>query len=255
MNALDCVGCVSILIHCITGLYYNNAAFVVDSGASDLDFLLVAVNAITFAAIISLYAITLTENMFRKSHTKVIAKAMGRVIPELQSTLRTRSDVVIEELFESAKVAPSMQLGSEVVHPTFGIGRVRDLTEKPSLTVTVIFENGSSQFFERHEDLAQLTLTTGKVNDTALCEQFKAAVTKALAGTSITASNFVIEALFYVLLLVTCEEDSHTLLLSNRVRDAIGQRDGISKAVVRTHTNAIQTPPMHATHAAVSWCA
>ena len=105
------------------------------------------------------------------------------------------------------------------------------MTEKRE--VTVYFQDGCSQYFATEQEVAELALTTGKANAAPLCEPFKAAVSAALEGTNITASNFTLESLFYVLLLVTCQEDSHTLLLSRRVRDSIGQRDGISIAVVR----------------------
>jgi hypothetical protein len=235
VNALDCLCCVSILIHCITGLYYNNAAFILDSAASDLDKLLVAVNCITIIAVIGLFTITFTENQFRVSHTNVISKAMGGVISKLQLTLRTRCDVLLRHLNEEAR-NQSMDLGSEVAHPIFGLGKVRDKTEKPR-TFTVTFQDGCTQFFATEEEVAELAITTGKANDAPLCEQFKAAAAAALEGTSITASNLTLEALFFVLLLVTCEEDSHTLLLSRRVRESIGQRDGISIHVV--------APPVH----------
>ena len=230
MNALDCLCCVSILVHCIAGLYFNNAAFIFDSAASNLDSLLVAVNVITMIGIVGLFSINLTENFFRASHTTAISRAMGDVVSQLQLTLRTRAEVLLGHLNENAQ-NPSMQLGSEVAHPTFGLGRIKDMTEKRE--VTVYFQDGCSQYFATEQEVAELALTTGKANAAPLCEPFKAAVSAALEGTNITASNFTLESLFYVLLLVTCQEDSHTLLLSRRVRDSIGQRDGISIAVVR----------------------
>jgi hypothetical protein len=49
VNALDCACCMSIMVHCVASLYYNNAEFVHPGSwkARKLDELLVAVNILT----------------------------------------------------------------------------------------------------------------------------------------------------------------------------------------------------------------
>ena len=103
VNWLDCFCCVSIMLHCIGLLYWNNIEFAVDQdgdtgplsakwafakGAIPLDGILVAICILNFAAILALFACNLVEMKFRRHIIDALSRTVARAVIKLQVALR-----------------------------------------------------------------------------------------------------------------------------------------------------------------------
>ena len=82
---LDCVCCLSILLHVESTLYYWNPLFVTDQGANlssggagQLDGLLVAANIICVLHMLGLFFLTLIEHRFR--HSRSLCQTMKSAV-------------------------------------------------------------------------------------------------------------------------------------------------------------------------------
>ena len=120
VNALDCLCCMSVMVHCIASLYYNNADFVQPGStrAARLDALLVAVNILTYFAIAGLFVVTALEDRFKHSATKALSFFMADTVVALQQDLGRKRDGLLRELVPQGDAKDSDGTGAKegVVH-------------------------------------------------------------------------------------------------------------------------------------------
>ena len=90
---LDTMCCVSILLHLIASLYYNNNMIVIEDlvGAASLDSVLVAANIVCFAVIGGLFAVNLLEKKFTVSAVRTISRRIARTVAAVQIELQRSS--------------------------------------------------------------------------------------------------------------------------------------------------------------------
>ena len=119
---LDCLCCISILLHLIALLYYNNPELLrLDfDGAAALDRLLVAANVICLGAICLLFAINVVERRFNNAVTNSIAHQMATLILSLQYDLRCRCDAFIQAV-QVHTITDKKETCSHLSFPTFVI--------------------------------------------------------------------------------------------------------------------------------------
>ncbi len=97
--------CFSISINCVALLYYNSDEFsnpkefsLEPDGASRLDSVLVAVNAITIAGIAALFAFTYIEARFKQYSARTVSRNIAASVVDLQTQLRAVADEFMERL-------------------------------------------------------------------------------------------------------------------------------------------------------------
>jgi hypothetical protein len=92
--------CISILLHLIANLYYNNNMIVVDDlgGAASLDSVLVAANIACFAVMSGLFAVNLLENKFTVSAARTISQRIARAVVAVQIELQRNSAGFMQQL-------------------------------------------------------------------------------------------------------------------------------------------------------------
>ena len=97
---LDTMCCVSILLHLIASLYYNNNMIVVEDldGAASLDSVLVAANIACLIVMCGLFAVNLLEKKFTASAVRTIARRMARTVVSLQIELQRNSACFMQQL-------------------------------------------------------------------------------------------------------------------------------------------------------------
>ena len=97
---LDTMCCVSILLHLIASLYYNNNMIVIEDlrGAASLDSVLVAANIACLAVMCGLFAVNLLENKFTVSAVRTISQRMARTVVSLQIELQRNSAGFMQQL-------------------------------------------------------------------------------------------------------------------------------------------------------------
>jgi hypothetical protein len=97
---LDCLCCVSILVHCIAALYYNDPVFIKDfpSGAKSLDTILVVMNCLCFVSMLGLFCANLAEGRFREQSVSAIAKKASELVVGLQTELQCRRETMVYAL-------------------------------------------------------------------------------------------------------------------------------------------------------------
>ena len=92
VDYLDCMCALSILLHCIASLYYNDLAFTTSEtfskDAAGLDSLLVAVNSLCFIAILALFVRQLCMKLVAKRIFKVVAGDVVDHVISMQQELR-----------------------------------------------------------------------------------------------------------------------------------------------------------------------
>ena len=99
---MDCVCCLSILLHFVSFLYFNDKAFIRQQGAVELDAILVVVNCLVFIAILFLFIWTLLEHYFRHYTTAVLSKHVGDLVVKIQAELTQRRSVLTQHLEASS---------------------------------------------------------------------------------------------------------------------------------------------------------
>ncbi len=104
VDVLDCACCVSILLHLVAAVYFNDAAFNLDDDlnptarASQLDTLLVVVNILIMCFIALLFAWTFLENVFRIRGRSVLARIVATNVITLQANLQRHRTQFVDAL-------------------------------------------------------------------------------------------------------------------------------------------------------------
>lgn len=98
VNYLDCLCCLSIIIHCVAALYYNNLSFLPTPGAAALDVILVIVNFATWAAIVGLFLVSFAQSKLRQRSIRTLVRNVARTAVKLQLQLRACKQSFLELL-------------------------------------------------------------------------------------------------------------------------------------------------------------
>ena len=93
----------SILLHLVAAVYFNDAAFNLDDGnpttrARQLDTLLVVVNIFIMCSIALLFAWTFLENVFRIRGRSVLARLVATNVVSLQANLQRHRTQFVDAL-------------------------------------------------------------------------------------------------------------------------------------------------------------
>jgi hypothetical protein len=189
LNVLDCLGCVSILLHVIANVLYNNADFIrpppnvlynstdfvrppdsdikSSEDARALNFYLVVVNLLVIICIFALFVMMVAEKQFEGLMTSQLTKSLGDSAKDLHARLSNRSASFLRQLKHEATVyqqtawTESMHQGRQIVHSTYGEGIIVALSEEPDEAVLALFPHlpstESRQYFSiqaAHESLS-----------------------------------------------------------------------------------------------------
>ena len=173
VDVLDCACCVSILLHLVATVYFNDAAFNLDDDlnpttrASQLDTLLVVVNIFIMCSIALLFAWTFLENVFRIRGRSVLARLVATNVVSLQANLQRHRTQFVDAL-KSGSVEGRVSLecftsAAEQCLSQDGIAPVRYMLEAAYITL-------KSYAGMKHDDVeaAQLELPLSTVT---LCRQ------------------------------------------------------------------------------------
>lgn len=112
VNRLDCICCLSILLHLISFIYYNDANFILQPGAAAFDSILVVVNVFVIAAILGLFVVCAAEALFRRRATDEVARVVSKHLLTLQADLRRNRETFARLL--NTKLATAGHNGSLV---------------------------------------------------------------------------------------------------------------------------------------------
>jgi hypothetical protein len=219
VNALDCMCCLSITMHCIAVLYYNNMDFVNNKdkvsleGGLVLDGLLVAADIICFALTGLLFAKTFTENTFRNMSCKFLTNNIVQTLLQLQQELVKERDTFDQLLHRNnvvmTPVSKSQSQSGESNAATVVEGTVTDAN-----VVTNSIPFASSQAMV---DEPRATPIPGEVTR----EGFIAAASQAL-GHQVGRPS--LEALFFTLRLIQVDDDEHALEMSDVTREKLADK-------------------------------
>jgi hypothetical protein len=92
VNWLDCMCCLSIMLHLISFIYYNDANFIITPGAAGFDTILVVVNILVIIAILALFVVCAAEALFRRQATSKVASLVSDGLVALQAQLGSCRD-------------------------------------------------------------------------------------------------------------------------------------------------------------------
>jgi hypothetical protein len=240
---LDTMCCISILLHLVASLFYNNSLMVEQNldGAASLDSILVAANIACFVVMIGLFAVNLLENKFNSSAVGVISGRMARTVVSLQLELQRHCDGFMRALQpgeaaqggQPGRLTPSnTRVGTRVSDSARGIGLI---SEVRSGKLIVRYTDEQTHCYDAEAARKTLSvLPADSGSDTRGCapidlSTFKDAiqdvVQSSLSGNT-RFSSAAIEAVFYTLLLIdldatVVERESLSLRLFGQISSSM----------------------------------
>jgi hypothetical protein len=237
---LDCLCCMSILLHLVAFLYYNNPELLeLDSaGAAALDNLLVAANIVCFAAICLLFTTNVVERRFNAATSDMVSQRMAKLIVAIQHDIRHHSVIFVRALrvrrnsddqFDIFKLRDA-HVGVRVADAIHGIGIITFSNEQQ---VDVRYDGGQVIKYDSNTASAKLSvLIDSKDQSHVSLSMFVSASQEALDGGRTVYSSEALEALFYMLLLIDKDTDLKNPYLSPQLRDHISHLTPLSMLVV-----------------------
>jgi hypothetical protein len=103
VNWLDCICCLSILLHLISFIYYNDSDFTLAPGAAAFDTILVVVNILVIICILALFFVSAAEAIFRRHATFKVASSVSKDLVDLQANLMSCRDKFCAEVESRAQ--------------------------------------------------------------------------------------------------------------------------------------------------------
>ena len=103
VNWLDCICCLSILLHLISFIYYNDSDFTLAPGAAAFDTILVVVNILVIICILALFFVSAAEAIFRRHATFKVASSVSKDLVDLQADLMSCRDKFCAEVESRAQ--------------------------------------------------------------------------------------------------------------------------------------------------------
>ena len=192
LDDLDCLCCISILLHVISSLFYNNESFIGRNAAEEgnmprgLEAVLLAINLSTLGIFLSLFIKSLIENKFKRQVVKVLSTHVADLVLQVQRQVAPKGAGFLQ-LIETAKLAmPLLDENVRVFHETHGLGTIRSVQceNERAKPILVCFDSGA----EHHYDMQQADRKLTVVFDPALntpgfvhAKHFKRAVSQILA--------------------------------------------------------------------------
>ena len=175
VDYLDCGCALSILLHCIASLYYNNLAFTTTPAfakdALGLDNLLVAANSLCFIAILALFVRQLCMKLLARRVFDAVAEKVINHIISMQLALKKNSGNVISLLStmsnekhgegrmfagDFSKFIEEALDGSGVASSPVGVRNLFTILKLVGADIDVLSQ------VETHDDLERLTATLTK---------------------------------------------------------------------------------------------
>jgi hypothetical protein len=249
VNDLDCMCCLSIMLHCIAVLYYNNQDFTTArvEGGLALDGLLVAADVICFASTGLLFCKTFLENAFRGRSCEVLTKRIVQAQLHLQKALVANRDSFKQLLLDHASWTAET------------VGMTQPLGAAPG-NGTGVPKPGSGTLASASSSLVPANIMHGTTTDVALSgtdsggldarapttphlaaalghqvtyENFAAAASQVLEGQGLGVAPAAIESLFLTLKLIDVDDDEHSGEMSLVTRDKLADKSPIPFELVR----------------------
>ena len=241
VNALDCLCCLSILVHVIATLYYDNQDFSNSDAATMLDGVLVVVYSVNVAATLAIFSSNLLELYYKRTSIVRLTRTVSRQVLFLQQRLRAQRDTFMDAIKAISLASPAaVMVGSCVSHPVYGKGTVTSVGG----SIYVEFDGGARNNYDADTVTAKLTIVSmpDGADSTVKLPTFRKAAEACLQnaqGSASAESAASIEALFFMLMLIDGDEgEQHSLVLSKRTREDIISDRGLSLLMVRPPPSA-----------------
>ncbi len=251
VNALDCMCCLSIMLHCIAVLYYNNLDFTVTKveGGLALDGLLVAADVICFASTGLLFGKSFLENAFRGRSCEVLTKRIVQAQLYLQKALVADRDTFEQLLLDHATRTPETVTvgmtqpigaapGNSMGGPKLGDGTLASASTRFASanivrsTTTDVAHSGTDS---AGSDVKSPTTPhlAAALGLQVTYENFAAAASRVLEGQGMGVAPAAIESLFLTLKLIDVDDDEHSAEMSHVTRDKLVDKSPIPFELVR----------------------
>jgi hypothetical protein len=220
LDYLDCSCCITILLHVLSGFYYNSLNFAESEAAMQLDRALVAFTLLTLAAIIGLILSQALELEFKISATASVSRAVAASIASFQNALcRGGNRGALMGLLDQLADAEELKEGVSVVHPRHGSGRIKDVVtmdnrqKAGSVFFVVQFESGEQRCYsEMSAKKLSIVAQDRSTMDMVKLAAFRTAVVTLCTShedgaANAEASSHLAEAVYLVLKVVAGDSD------------------------------------------------
>jgi hypothetical protein len=215
LDDLDCLCCISILLHVIASLFYNNQDFVKSpdklnvngTGARMLEYVLLTINVCTLATFAALFVKALIEHKFKRETIKILSTHVSRIVLTVKHNVSEMGAGFVE-LIETLKVtSPKLDENVRIFHSSHGLGTIRSVAcdnerQKP---VLVCFDSGAEHHYSMEQADAKLTVVFDPALNTpnfVHAKHFKRAVNQVLSKNGTHLSSAGLEAVFLLLKMV-----------------------------------------------------
>jgi hypothetical protein len=155
--------CFTILLHVISGFFFNDTDFVNSEAAAWLEDALVVVTLLTLSAVVGLFLLQAAELQFQVTAASAVTRIVAASVSSFQNELvRARgsgdepddgtSCALIDALDQLADQR-ELQEGDRVVHASRGPGRIKDIIvvkdqdQNVGKVVVVKFDNGEQHHY------------------------------------------------------------------------------------------------------------
>ena len=155
--------CFTILLHVISGFFFNDSDFVNSEAAAWLEDALVVVTLLTLSAVVGLFLLQAAELQFQVTAASAVTRIVAASVASFQNKLvgaRGSGDkpddgtscALIDALDQLADQR-ELQEGDRVVHASRGPGRIKDIIlakdqgENVGKVVVVKFDNGEQHHY------------------------------------------------------------------------------------------------------------
>ena len=218
IDNLDCICCVSLLLHAIASLLYNNRDFTkseldptrTSTGAISLETAMICVNALTLLAILGQFLTEFAEHELKSHAVRTMVKTVTRLVVKLQRDLQGSRLTFLAALDTARSAPPELEVGCFVQHAAHGHGECKDIlcASDGTKIFVILFSSGDRHHYTEASAKRKLV-----VAESAFCEQWDPVplsllltATKALP---ITVNPKLVEALFIILKAIEGKEGNY----------------------------------------------
>jgi hypothetical protein len=262
VNYLEILACLSILLHLLAFLLYNNQDFLgalatagIDSPRV-LDGVLVAASIVffVFGAVVCCFRVG--EAQYRANIAGRAATVVAKAVLSVQTDLTLAADSLVHAFSTSMSARTVLSVGARIEHPTLGAGCVDSVMEHGrGAAVEVTFDSGAKHYYETERDLARLSLvvpasgdvhpeakgagsTDNPASNLVFFRDFVEACTRVFASSGMKVRDAaILESIYAVLKLAHEDDDPDSPFLSPRMRSILATDRGLPMSAVRLHTH------------------
>jgi hypothetical protein len=257
VNYLDLIACLSILLHLLALLLYNNLDFWIalkDVGLDSpkaLDGILVAASIAFFLYGVTVCCFRIGEAYYRADTATRAAKVVATAVVSLQTDLILIADAFLNALSVATKPQAIFAEGDRVEHLSLGVGLVESVMEHGrGHAVVVAFGNGAKEYYETESELARLSLVVSPdakasyscdTSSLVFLKDFTQACSQVCQDSGLKMRDAsVLEATFAVLKLAHEDDDRYNATrLSARMRSTLATDRGLPITVVSCRTRGL----------------